>query len=83
MTALLNGQPMEVRDRPGQSAADELLAAELAARHKVADAAKAARVSKLTVYRRLRDPEFSAMVQQIRGEMVSDAVGWPTRWPNR
>ncbi|MCE9567791.1 MAG: hypothetical protein K8U57_37810 [Planctomycetes bacterium] len=65
-------QPVKAR---GRSAADESLAAALAAGKTVADAATVAGVSETTVYRRLREPLFRARVSELRGEMTSRAAG--------
>src|SRR5262245_36119276 len=59
----------------GRSAADEALAAALAAGRTVADAADAADVSERTAYRRLADDAFRARVTQLRQEMVDRVVG--------
>jgi hypothetical protein len=59
----------------GRKPADEVLASLLAAGVKHCDAALRSGVSERTVQRRLQDPEFVAMVQRLRSEMVSQAAG--------
>jgi hypothetical protein len=58
-----------------RSSADDLLAAALAAGQEVAEAARAAGVSERTAYRRLAEPEFKRHVGELRGAMVSQALG--------
>jgi hypothetical protein len=64
-----------VADSGRNDNADEPLALGLAQGKTVAAAAKAANVSERTAYRRLADPAFRRLVRDLRGEMVSQAVG--------
>lgn len=54
---------------------DVLLAAELAAGKSWGASAQELDVSKSTVKRRLRDPEFRKLVAEIRSEMLSEVLG--------
>jgi hypothetical protein len=62
-------------DRPGRKASDANLAAMLARGWSRSRSAAECQVSKTTVYRRLRDPAFVALVAEKRAELVSQAVG--------
>ncbi len=55
--------------------ADTALVAALAAGQPVDAAARAARVSERTAYRRLTDPAFKRAVQTARAELLAQAVG--------
>jgi hypothetical protein len=59
----------------GRKSADELLASILAAGAKHCDAALRVGISERTIQRRLLDPEFAAMVQKFRTQMVDEALG--------
>lgn len=59
---------------PGRSAADELLALQVAAGKTLAEAAQTAGVSESTVDRRQRDPEFRKRVAELRAEVVASAT---------
>jgi hypothetical protein len=58
---------------------NDLLAAALAGGAEVAEAARAAKVSARTAYRRLRDPAFRRRVGRLRREMVERAVALCSR----
>ena len=63
-------------DDPAEFAGpDVVLAAALAAGEDVAAAAEAAKISERTAYRRLSDPQFKRLVSELRGRMVSRALG--------
>jgi hypothetical protein len=61
--------------RGDRRSADSVLILALASGRKVEDAAKLARVSVATVYRRQRDEAFRAEVMNTRREMWTEAVG--------
>ena len=63
----------------GRKTADNALAVALASGMTVAAAAHVAGVSERTAHRRLADAAFARRVTEIRGEMVSRAVGRMTR----
>lgn len=52
-----------------------LLAFELASGTSVADAAEKFGVSRKTIYRQLKKPEFQHLVNRLRGQMVAGAMG--------
>ncbi len=54
--------------------ADSWLVAALAGGASVQDAASTARVSEATVYRRLREPEFTQRVDEARAELLGQAM---------
>lgn len=59
----------------GRESADEKLALALAGGCTVREAAKKARVSERTAFRRLEDQAFVQEVGRIRGEMMTRAIG--------
>ena len=59
----------------GRKAADETLAAALAAGKTIAAAAATAGVGETTAYRRLKVPAFAARVRELRAAMVATALG--------
>jgi hypothetical protein len=60
---------------PAAADPDDLLAVALAAGQEVADAARSARLSERTAYRRLADPDFRRRVAELRGRAVDRALG--------
>lgn len=66
-------QPVNSNTR--REAGDEVLVAALAAGLSQADAGERAGVCDRTVRRRLKDPEFVALVREARREMVGEATG--------
>lgn len=59
----------------GRTSADSVLIAALAGGATVAAAARLARVSERTVYRRLEEPEFCQQITAARADMLTRAVG--------
>jgi len=59
----------------GRRNADDRLAVELAAGKIVGEAARVARLSERTAYRRLDDPKFRRRVTTLRSEMIGRATG--------
>lgn len=59
----------------GRHSADSALVVELASGATVRDAAKEARVSERTAYRRLENEEFRRQVGDLRRQMVDGATG--------
>ena len=59
----------------GRKSADAALIAALAGGATVRDAAATARVGEMTVYRRLREPDFRRRVDEARAAMLACAVG--------
>lgn len=59
----------------GSQSGDSRLLLELVSGLSVADAAKRARVSERTAYRRLNDPDFCRELSQLRTTIVSQSVG--------
>ena len=68
----------EKKDDTGGKANPETLILALACGATVESAARQCRVSDRTVYRRLKDPQFRARIQEARGEMVKRASGMLT-----
>ncbi len=58
--------------------ADHVFLTTLAGGETIENAAKAAGISERTAYRRLKDPEFSQQLQDLRADMVSRATGMLT-----
>jgi hypothetical protein len=74
MTA--DGDMPDENDGPAEEVGPEaLLAAALAAGKEVAEAARETNVSERTAYRRLADPQFKRLLAELRGRMVSQALG--------
>ncbi len=63
------------KKNPGRSAADEALALGLARGLTLVEAATAAHVSERTASRRVADPAFQSRVTELRGQMVTTALG--------
>jgi len=62
-------------DNGRYSANDNLLAVALATGQSVRDAAAAVGISERTTYRRVADTDFQGLMRQLRGEMVTTAIG--------
>ncbi|MBP3959869.1 hypothetical protein J8F10_31865 [Gemmata sp. G18] len=61
--------------REGRSGADEALAAQIAAGKTLKEAAEATGVAERTTRRRMQNPQFRAMVADLRGQMIGRACG--------
>jgi hypothetical protein len=70
-----NGSPDDSPGPADGASPEDLLAVALARGADVADAAREAGLSERTAYRRLTDPAVRARVAELRGRMVSRALG--------
>lgn len=59
----------------GRSGADSLLVLRIASGDTIAEAAAACGLSERTIYRRLKDDDFQAAVQELRAAFTSQAAG--------